>query len=88
MTRGQQYGPIAAQALEEAKSYNPENPRVYVLQGQSLLYTPEQFGGSKTQAKATFEVALQKFAAFKPATPLDPKWGEPYTKQLLQQASN
>jgi len=86
MNRGMQYGPIAAAALEEAKTYNPENPRVYLLQGQTLLFTPEQFGGSKEKAKTTFELALQKFAAFKPAGTLDPKWGEAYTRSLLEKA--
>ncbi len=87
MTRGQQYGPIAAAALEEAKTQNPENPRVYMLIGQSLYFTPEQFGGSKEKAKTLFELALQKFAAFKPANTLDPTWGEAYTRGLLKSAT-
>jgi len=87
MNRGEQYGMISAKALEEGKQLNAENPRVYLLQGQALLYTPEAFGGSKTGGKALLEVALQKYAAFKPAGKLDPNWGEGYAKQLLQQAS-
>ncbi|MBD0294692.1 MAG: hypothetical protein ICV84_05730, partial [Flavisolibacter sp.] len=47
MKRYMQYGPQAQQALEKAKQLNPENPRVYLLEGQDKLYTPEQFGGSK-----------------------------------------
>lgn len=84
MTRGQQYGAIAAELLQQAKTLNPENPRVYMLQGQSLLYTPEQFGGSKSQAKTTLELALEKFAAFKPESSIAPHWGEPYTRMMLQ----
>ncbi|SHM24100.1 hypothetical protein SAMN05444266_107101 [Chitinophaga jiangningensis] len=87
MNRAAQYGPVSAQALEEGKKLNAENPRVYLLQGQALLFTPEAFGGSKTGGKALLEVALQKYAAFKPAGKLDPNWGEGYAKQLLQQAS-
>ncbi|WP_143310714.1 hypothetical protein [Chitinophaga vietnamensis] len=86
MTRGMKYGPLAGSLLEQAKQLDPENPRVYVLQGQSLLFTPEQFGGSKSQAKTTLELALQKFAAFKPASAIHPHWGEPYAKGLLRRA--
>ncbi|PSL48793.1 hypothetical protein CLV51_101121 [Chitinophaga niastensis] len=86
MTRGMKYGAEAASLLEQAKAYNPENPRIYMLQGQSLLFTPEQFGGSKSRAKTTFELALEKFAAFKPESNIAPHWGEPYTRQLLAKA--
>ncbi|NIG51955.1 hypothetical protein [Chitinophaga sp. Cy-1792] len=83
MDRAQKYGPMAAQLLEEGKTFNPENPRVYLLQGQSLIYTPEQFGGSKEGGKKLLELALQKYSSFKPATTLDPTWGEGYAKGLL-----
>ena len=69
------YGPGAQEALETAKQLNPENPRVYLLEGQDKFFTPEQFGGSKTEAKKLFETASQKYAAFKPASNLDPAWG-------------
>ena len=69
------YGPVAQEALETAKQLNPENPRVYLLEGQDKFFTPEQFGGSKTEAKKLFETASQKYAAFKPASNLDPAWG-------------
>lgn len=84
MSRGMKYGAEAASLLEEAKAINPENPRVYMLQGQSLLFTPEQFGGSKSKAKTTLELALEKFAAFKPESSIAPHWGEAYTRKLLQ----
>lgn len=87
MTRGMKYGPEAAAQLAAAKSYNPENPRVYMLEGQSLLFTPEQWGGSKTKGKETLELALTKFAAFKPESAISPKWGEEYTRKLLQNAT-
>ncbi|MFB6457518.1 hypothetical protein ACE38W_19765 [Chitinophaga sp. Hz27] len=83
MERAAKYGPMAAQLLEEGKAFNPENPRVYLLQGQSLIYTPEQFGGSKEGGKKLLELALQKYSTFKPATTLDPVWGEGYAKGLL-----
>lgn len=86
MTRGMKFGPEAAALLEQAKGLNPENPRIYMLQGQSLLFTPEQWGGSKSKAKTTLEVALEKFAAFKPESGIAPHWGEAYTRKLLEQS--
>ncbi|CAL1520601.1 hypothetical protein [Chitinophaga sp. MM2321] len=85
-TRGMKYGMEAGQLLEQAKAYNPENPRVYLLQGQSLLFTPEQFGGSKPKAKTMLELALEKYAAFKPDSIIAPHWGEGYTRELLAKA--
>jgi hypothetical protein len=83
MSRGAQYGMESATLLEKAKSQNPDNPRVYMMQGQNLYFTPAEFGGDKEKAKELFQLALQKFASFKPATSVDPAWGEAYTKKLL-----
>jgi len=47
MNRYMTYGPEGAQALDAAKKLNPDNPRIYVLEGMDKYYTPEQFGGSK-----------------------------------------
>lgn len=85
MTRGAKYGPESGTHLAEAKQLNPENPRVYMLEGQSLLYTPEAFGGSKTKAKETFDLCLKKYAAFKPESAIAPNWGEAYVKELITQ---
>ena len=85
MTRYMQYGPQAQQALETAKKLNPENPRVYLLEGQDKFYTPEQFGGSKSEAKNLLEQALKKYEAFKPASTIDPTWGQRTTQYFLSQ---
>ncbi|HNF71971.1 MAG TPA: hypothetical protein PLP34_06145, partial [Chitinophagaceae bacterium] len=47
MSRGMKYGTESAKLLAQAKALNPDNPRIYFLQGQSAYYTPEQFGGGK-----------------------------------------
>lgn len=85
MTRGMKYGMESGQHLEDAKKLNPENPRVYMLEGQSFLYTPEAFGGSKSKAKEKFEEALKKFETEKPADKVTPHWGQAYTKMLVSQ---
>lgn len=85
MNRYMQYGPQAQQALEAAKKLNPENPRVYLLEGQDKFFTPEQYGGSKAEAKRLFEEALKKYESFKPATALDPNWGRGTAQYFLSQ---
>ena len=85
MNRYMQYGPQAQQALETAKRLNPDNPRVYLLEGQDKFFTPEQYGGSKTEAKALLEQALQKFDAFQPASAIYPAWGRGTTQYFLGQ---
>lgn len=85
MTRFMQYGPQAQEALETAKRLNPANPRVYLLEGQDKYYTPEQYGGSKTAAKALLEEALKKYDAFQPASSIEPRWGRGTTQYYLSQ---
>jgi hypothetical protein len=85
MSRFMQYGQKATEALETAKKLNPENPRIYLLEAQDKYFTPEQYGGSKTDAKKLFEEALKKYDSFKPATDLDPNWGKNTTQYFLNQ---
>ena len=85
MTRFQTYGPMAAEALSKAKSIDPKNPRVYMLEGQDKFYTPEQFGGSKTEAKALFEESVRLFETNKPKSSIDPRWGLGQVKYFLAQ---
>ena len=85
MNRYMTYGPIAAEALAKAKSLNPENPRVYLLDGQDKFYTPEEFGGSKTAAKALFELSAKKYESFKPESDIAPSWGLSQVKYFLAQ---
>jgi hypothetical protein len=85
MNRYMTYGEKAQQALATAKTLNPENPRIYLLEGEDKFYTPEQYGGSKTEAKKMFEEALKKFESFKPASDLDPNWGRSTAQYFLSQ---
>ena len=85
MNRWQTYGPQAAEALQKAKQLNPENPRVYYLEGQDKFYTPEQFGGSKAEAKLLFEESMKKYESFKPESNLHPQWGLSQVKYFHSQ---
>ena len=86
-SRYMQYAPLAQAALEQAKTLDPQNPRIYLLEGQDKFYTPEQYGGSKTEAKKLFELANQKFDTFKPASALAPTWGKATAKYFLTQTN-
>lgn len=83
MNRYMTYGQPAAQALEIAKSLDPGNPRIYLLEGIDKYYTPEQWGGSKTEGKKLFEEAMKKYEAFKPASSIHPTWGIGQVKYFL-----
>lgn len=83
MSRWQTYGTEASNALAEAKKIDTNNPRIYLLDGQTLMYTPEAFGGGKAVAKKLFEKALVMYASFKPASPMHPNWGKEQAAQLL-----
>lgn len=83
MARGMKYSALANAALEHAKELNPENPRVYFLQGQSAFNMPKMFGGGPDVAKPILTVAQEKYATYKPTSPLLPNWGEGATLALL-----
>jgi uncharacterized protein YpiB (UPF0302 family) len=75
MTRFQKYGMEASEALQKARQLDQQNPRTYLLEGQDKFYTPEQFGGSKTEAKSLFEESIKKQEIFKPLSSIHPSWG-------------
>ena len=83
MSRFMIYGAAASEALETAKSLDPNNPRVYLLEGQDKYYTPEQFGGSKEEGKKLFQEAAKKMETFKTASSIHPSWGASQIKYFL-----
>ncbi len=85
MTRFQTFGMAATAALQKARQLDAENPRIYLLEGQDKFFTPEQFGGSKTEAKALFEESIKKQETFKPASAIHPGWGLSQAKYFYDQ---
>ena len=77
-------GKDASDALQKGLTADPNNPRLYYLQGMSLFNTPTQYGGGKDKAKPLFEksVALFKSAQTKP---LFPSWGQKQAEMMLAQ---
>lgn len=82
MTRGGSYGMQASEILKKAIAADSENPRAYLLMGQTLFYTPAFVGGGKDKAKPMIEKSLELFKTFKPASTLDPNWGESMAQGL------
>lgn len=87
MNRWQSDGPKFTEYLEAAKSANPENPRIYYLEGSNLFFTPEEYGGGKKVAKPLLEKAKQKFSTFKPESAIHPDWGQIETEWMLSQSN-
>lgn len=85
MSRGAKYGRDAAMLLEQAKKANPNNPRIYFLQGQSAFYTPEAFGGGKNKAKELFQKAIELYGIFQVQNEFMPNWGAEQAKEMLAQ---
>lgn len=83
MTRWMQYGQESSKNIEAAMKLDETNPRPYFLKGQTLKYTPEQFGGGCKTAKPVLEKALEKYAAFKPSSELHPGWGKDQVEKTL-----
>lgn len=83
MQRYMQYGEEINTNMENAMEQDPTNPRPYLLKGQGLRYTPEQFGGGCATAKPELLKALEKFNSFKPQSELYPSWGKSRVEQLL-----
>jgi len=81
-TRWQTFGQQASSALEKAKQLDPNNPRIYYLQGQSIFNTPVAFGGGKDNAKPVFEKAIDLFKKEQPK-PLYPHWGKDQAEMML-----
>ncbi|MDP1762246.1 MAG: hypothetical protein Q8L07_00070 [Sediminibacterium sp.] len=83
MARWQTYGAEANNALENATRADPNNPRIYYLNGQTLMNTPEAFGGGKAVAKKLFEKAVELYKTFTPASSFHPGWGKEDAEKLL-----
>jgi hypothetical protein len=85
MNRWQKYGSVFTSSLENAKELNPDNPRMYYVQGTSKFFTPKQFGGGKKAALPYFEKAEALFtkeaAAKKDIS--QPHWGAEKVKYFI-----
>ncbi|MEO6721740.1 MAG: hypothetical protein ABIN67_15330 [Ferruginibacter sp.] len=84
MTRYQEYGKESSDNLDAAIAQDPTNPRPHYLKGQSLRYTPEQFGGGCKNALPELQLAMTKYESFKKPGELNPDWGKPQVETLIK----
>lgn len=87
MTRGQSLGMQSMMTLSEAMKLDPLNPRAYYIMGQSLYYTPPQFGGGVEAGCRMFSTAKENYGKFVPESALHPNWGEDQVDMMLLQCS-
>ena len=74
--RWKKYLDLMNSNLEHAKKVNPDNPRIYYLQGIPLFNRPKLYGGGKDKAKPYFEKANELFAKQPAADITKPYWGQ------------
>jgi hypothetical protein len=75
MNRFMTDGAKAAEALQKAKELDANNPRIYLLEGEDKFNTPEQYGGSKDEAKILFDKSKALYGTYKPESSIHPNWG-------------
>ena len=85
MNRWQKYGKIFSDNLESAKEMNPDNPRMYYVQGVTKFFTPKQFGGGKKTALPYFEKAEGLFAKEQGGDITKPYWGKYKNQYFMSQ---
>jgi hypothetical protein len=85
MNRYMTSGAEATTALETAKKMDPNNPRVYLLEGQDKFNTPEEYGGSKEEGKKLFNKAKELYGSFQPESSIHPSWGLSQVNYWLSQ---
>ena len=83
MGRGMIYMEKMFGSLETAKALNPDNPRIYFLEGVNKVNLPPSMGGGIELAKPILEKAIAKFEAFNSNDPFWPNWGEEAAKAEL-----
>lgn len=71
------------EAKDMSKKYDPDNPRLYLIDGMNTYYTPEQFGGGIDKAQPLFEKSYDFFQTYKPVDETYPEWGEDQAMGML-----
>ncbi len=59
--KGMIYGPKSSSAIEKALKLGENSGIVWMVQGGSLFYTPESFGGDKVEAEKAYEKSILLF---------------------------
>lgn len=84
-TRGPRFASLAMESFGKAIALNPDNPRALTFMAQMQYGTAQFFKAPTTEACATLEKALEKFASFKTDNPLAPQWGKGMAEGMKEQ---
>jgi hypothetical protein len=83
INRFQEYSILSAEYIKKAKELNPANPRPYLIEGRTKLFTPVAFGGGPEAARPVFEKAIALYKTFTPENAIAPKWGYSQAEKML-----
>lgn len=83
MTRGPKFSSLANEYLLSAQKYDPTNPRVYLMLGQSKYNTPEQFGGDKELGCKLVHKAFELYSTNESESTIEPHWGQAEATRLV-----
>lgn len=86
-SRWKEFGDLFNERIEKAKSINPNNPRIYLLKGRAVFFTPKMFGGGSKNAKPFFDIAKELFPAQNESSILIPYWGKNQNDYFLSQCT-
>lgn len=72
-------GPVlgirSSNLLKKAEKLDPTNPRLFLVEGVSLINTPGVFGGSEKKAVQILKESIKLFESEKRIAPTMPDWG-------------
>jgi tetratricopeptide (TPR) repeat protein len=84
--RAMSLGPKSFEYSAKALEKGPDNPRINLLQGISLLYTPEAYGGGTDKAIGFLEKSISLFDKENIKDALKPSWGKEEAYTFLARA--
>ncbi len=84
--RAMSLGPKSFEYSAKAFEKDPDNPRINLLQGFSLLYTPEAYGGGTDKAIGFLEKSISLFEKENIKDALKPSWGKDEAYTFLARA--
>jgi len=80
--RTREYAPMVQVAFNKATKLDAENPRLYYLQAQSMLFSSNPNNNGVEKACPMVERANELFAAFKPESNVHPQWGKEMSEYM------
>lgn len=84
--RAMSLGPKSFEYSAKAFAKDPDNPRINLMQGISLLYTPEAYGGGADKAIEFLEKSIRLFEKENIKDALKPSWGKEEACTFLARA--